>query len=83
MINQDLPGLAERIRTLKVGPVELVKRSSALGTGTGGSVRIPAALCGGMWVQASFGALGLGGAPRLAPTMDHPGFLCPGPGEAG
>ncbi|CAN7697032.1 amidase [Variovorax paradoxus] len=49
--------------------------AAGLGTDTGGSVRIPAALCGVVGFKPSFGALPTRGIFALAPTLDHPGFL--------
>ncbi|AGU53442.1 putative amidotransferase, subunit A [Variovorax paradoxus B4] len=49
--------------------------AASLGTDTGGSVRIPAALCGVVGFKPTFGALPTRGIFPLAPTLDHPGFL--------
>ena len=47
----------------------------AVGTDTGGSVRIPAALCGVIGLKPSSGALPTDGVVALSPTLDHVGFL--------
>jgi amidase len=47
----------------------------AVGTDTGGSVRIPAALCGVVGLKPSSGALPTDGVVALSPTLDHVGFL--------
>jgi Asp-tRNA(Asn)/Glu-tRNA(Gln) amidotransferase A subunit family amidase len=47
----------------------------ALGTDTGGSVRIPAAYCGVVGLKPSYGLLPLGGVFPLAPSCDHAGTL--------
>jgi Asp-tRNA(Asn)/Glu-tRNA(Gln) amidotransferase A subunit family amidase len=47
----------------------------ALGTDTGGSVRIPAAYCGVVGLKPTYGALPAGGVFPLAPTCDHVGTL--------
>lgn len=45
----------------------------ALGTDTGGSIRLPAALCGVVGHKPTFGAVSLEGAWPLVPEFDHAG----------
>ena len=45
----------------------------AVGTDTGGSIRIPAAYCGITGLKPSFGAVSLEGVFPLSPTLDHAG----------
>ncbi len=47
----------------------------AIGTDTCGSVRIPAALSGCVGLKPSYGRVGLTGAIRQAPSLDHAGPL--------
>ena len=47
----------------------------ALGTDTGGSVRIPAALCGVVGFKPGFGRLSTAGVLPLATSLDHVGVL--------
>ncbi len=48
----------------------------ALGTDLGGSVRIPAALCGIPSLKPSFGRLPLDGVSQLAWSLEHLGPMC-------
>ncbi len=48
-----------------------------LGTDTGGSIRIPAAMCGVVGFKPSFGAVSVKGCFPLAPSFDHVGVLAP------
>lgn len=47
----------------------------AVGSDTGGSIRIPAALCGVVGMKPTFGRVGKSGVFPLAPTLDHVGPL--------
>lgn len=49
--------------------------AAATGSDTGGSVRIPAALCGCVGFKPSFGRLSTAGLLGACPTFDHVGLL--------
>ncbi|WP_242900852.1 amidase [Actinomadura terrae] len=53
----------------------------AIGTDTGGSVRIPAAFCGITGFKPRFGAIPTGGVFPLSPSFDHVGVLAGGPAD--
>jgi aspartyl-tRNA(Asn)/glutamyl-tRNA(Gln) amidotransferase subunit A len=53
----------------------------ALGSDTGGSVRIPAAFCGVLGFKPTFARLDASGLWPLAPSLDHVGLMARDPGD--
>lgn len=55
----------------------------AIGSDTGGSVRVPAALCGVYGIRVSRGRMDLDGAMSMAPSFDAGGWFAASPGLLG
>jgi aspartyl-tRNA(Asn)/glutamyl-tRNA(Gln) amidotransferase subunit A len=56
--------------------------SLALGSDTGGSIRVPSALCGTVGFKPTYGRVSTAGIWPLARTLDHPGPMARTPADA-
>jgi aspartyl-tRNA(Asn)/glutamyl-tRNA(Gln) amidotransferase subunit A len=54
----------------------------ALGSDTGGSIRVPSAFCGTVGFKPTYGRVSLSGVWPLARTLDHPGPMARTPADA-
>ncbi len=52
----------------------------ALGTDTGGSIRVPASVCGLYGLRTTHGRVDMAGVQAMAPSFDSAGWLAGGPG---
>jgi aspartyl-tRNA(Asn)/glutamyl-tRNA(Gln) amidotransferase subunit A len=55
----------------------------AIGSDTGGSIRVPSGYCGTVGFKPSFGRLSTEGVWPLAPSLDHPGAMARTPADVG
>jgi aspartyl-tRNA(Asn)/glutamyl-tRNA(Gln) amidotransferase subunit A len=54
----------------------------AMGSDTGGSIRVPSSFCGTVGFKPSYGRIDSAGLFPLAPSLDHPGTMARNPADA-
>lgn len=54
----------------------------AMGSDTGGSIRVPSSFCGTVGFKPSYGRIDSAGLFPLAPSLDHPGTMARTPADA-
>jgi len=54
----------------------------AIGSDTGGSIRVPSGFCGTVGLKPTFGRVTAEGVWSLAPSLDHPGAMARTPADA-
>ena len=54
----------------------------AIGSDTGGSIRVPSGFCGTVGFKPTYGRLSTEGVWPLAPSLDHPGPMARTPADA-
>src|SRR5919109_3361074 len=54
----------------------------AIGSDTGGSIRVPSAFCGTVGFKPTYGRVSTEGVWPLAPSLDHPGAMARTPADA-
>jgi aspartyl-tRNA(Asn)/glutamyl-tRNA(Gln) amidotransferase subunit A len=54
----------------------------AMGSDTGGSIRVPSSFCGTVGCKPSYGRIDSSGLFPLAPSLDHPGTMARTPADA-